>query len=665
LCEAARRNDTLAAVQILEQSGGRFSWQTIRKLGHGGPAFSIRSDFHPYHWQEEALGKWHERGRRGVLEVVTGAGKTVLALQAMSDCHRENPETRTSVLVPTKVLMYQWAVELVRLLGVHPEEIGLRGDGHKDSFAKGKKVMVVIVNSAILDDYLRDDVASFSGQIPHLLVADECHRYRGEEFRRAFDCRADWTLGLSATPIEPAAAGDAHEASLDVVVEKLGQIFYNYSYRQALENRIIQPFTVSYFGVDLTPTERKSYDAYTKRLAKVLERIRQRYGVRLDTMKAKSFDQKLQVILKTDREFDRAILDYFTLVRERKDLVFGALNRKRCYLDLINQHREDKVIVFHEHIEDLEAIVAPFDRRQVPLDIEEAVPGSLDPRADMKSKREVDQLLEDLFKRPSFRAVMYHSGHARQSWNAIAMEWFRSGVANVMLSVKALVEGVDVPKARIGIIRTSSSSVRQRIQTTGRILRRASGKDQPAALYVIYVRETTDERIFRGTDWAEQIGSSSIESFHWYPPEDPLEMEGEREDLHGVLPVPPTIEDEPPLEVDVSALAIGALYPGRYAGVELHVDSKGRPFRRTRVGRQFISNQEVKAAAANVKILKGGGKFVVTPQGHVVTRVRGTGLVFLGETGDLEYETPKGRRVTKGMEGRPPTFTELFGETGD
>jgi len=52
------------------------------------------------------------------------------------------------------------------------------------------------------------------------------------------------------------------------------------------------------------------------------------------------------------------------------------------------------------------------------------------------------------------------------------MEWFRDeGHANVMLSVKALIEGVDVPSADVGIIRVSNSSIRQRIQTFGRVLR--------------------------------------------------------------------------------------------------------------------------------------------------------------------------------------------------
>ena len=49
-----------------------------------------------------------------------------------------------------------------------------------------------------------------------------------------------------------------------------------------------------------------------------------------------------------------------------------------------------------------------------------------------------------------------------------ALARFRSGEVNVLVSVKSLVEGIDVPDADVGVSVASSSSVRQRIQTLGR-----------------------------------------------------------------------------------------------------------------------------------------------------------------------------------------------------
>ncbi len=51
---------------------------------------------------------------------------------------------------------------------------------------------------------------------------------------------------------------------------------------------------------------------------------------------------------------------------------------------------------------------------------------------------------------------------------------FRTGDFDVLVSVKSLVEGIDVPDADVGVSVASSSSVRQRIRTLGRVLRRRS-----------------------------------------------------------------------------------------------------------------------------------------------------------------------------------------------
>lgn len=649
------------AIEAVQSAGGRFSFEALKRLRHTGPSYSIKPGLQPYAWQIHALTEWHSNGNRGVLKVVTGAGKTVAALLAIRDMVKSDNNLRVTVLVPTKVLMYQWTTELVRLLAVPIEDIGLRGDGHKDSFAAGKKVMVAIVNSAVLDSYLIKDVNSLTTDTKHMLIADECHRYSGEEYQKVFRCRFDWSLGLSATPSEKSPDDSQVSTSPSVPESPLGREILNYSYRKALKDGIIQPYTVKYYGVDLTPSERGKYDAYTKKIAKALDRIRQRYGPRLEAMNAPSLDQKLQTILNSDESPDPSIFDYFRFVRERKDLVFGCLNRRWCYLTLIQKHARDKVIVFHERIDDLQAIVSPMDRRELERSspdeafIEKQGPtGGLDP-----NKARVNQELEQLFVQPSFRPVMYHSGHYRQAWNQIAMDWFRDGTANVMLSVRALIEGVDVPTASVGIVRTSSSSGRQRIQTTGRILRKAFGKTE-SVLYVIYVVDSSDERIFKDVGLAEALGSEAIESYHWTPPNETSGPEGCLTDRS--LPTP-KVWDEGPIEVSADDLSIGDSYPGKYAGYEYHVDARGRPYRRTRSGKAFIRSPEVLEAASHLLRLKGGGKFVVSPQGHILTKVKGKGLVYLGTVSSLQFEEPA-LPTMKHPKGGSPTFQDVLANLG-
>ena len=79
----------------------------------------------PFPHQQEALAAWQRAGRRGVVVLPTGAGKTYVAQMAMQATPRS-----TLVLVPTLDLMHQW---YAHLRAAFPDaEVGLLGGGSKD-----------------------------------------------------------------------------------------------------------------------------------------------------------------------------------------------------------------------------------------------------------------------------------------------------------------------------------------------------------------------------------------------------------------------------------------------------------------------------------------------------------------------------------------------------
>ena len=84
------------------------------------------------------------------------------------------------------------------------------------------------------------------------------------------------------------------------------------------------------------------------------------------------------------------------------------------------------------------------------------------------------------------------------------IDWFRNGRLNVMFSARALAQGFDLPGADHGTVRTSTSNVRQRIQTIGRMIRKKE-KGKEAEIWIVYVKDTTDERIFEKHDWEEEL----------------------------------------------------------------------------------------------------------------------------------------------------------------
>src|SRR5271154_412108 len=68
-------------------------------------------DLHP--WQEQCVDQWFAAGKRGVLKVVTGAGKTILALAIAEKLQQTTaPDLCLAIVVPTIVLLDQWQEEL-------------------------------------------------------------------------------------------------------------------------------------------------------------------------------------------------------------------------------------------------------------------------------------------------------------------------------------------------------------------------------------------------------------------------------------------------------------------------------------------------------------------------------------------------------------------------
>ena len=121
-----------------------------------------------------------------VIQLPTGAGKTVVALFCIAD--RKQPAL---VVVHTKELLYQWRDAAKKFLRLKDNQIGLLGEGQKKI---GKKLTIATIQT------LRKMAPEVSKKIGFLIV-DECHHVPAKTFTDTvsqFDCR--YMLGLSATP---------------------------------------------------------------------------------------------------------------------------------------------------------------------------------------------------------------------------------------------------------------------------------------------------------------------------------------------------------------------------------------------------------------------------------------------------------------------------------
>jgi superfamily II DNA or RNA helicase len=197
-------------------------------------------------YQEGALSAWQLAGQRGIVVLPTGAGKTRVALAAIHAV-RARSGARCLCLVPTRVLLHQWAAELSRSLG---PPVSIHGDGAHEVSA----VTVATFESA----YRYMPVL---GDRFELLVVDEVHHFgsglRDEALQMSI---APWRLGLTATP--PAAA------ALEGLQMLVGPIVYELGVAD-LAGRFLADFEVIRWTLDLDEAERTVHDDAMARFRRV------------------------------------------------------------------------------------------------------------------------------------------------------------------------------------------------------------------------------------------------------------------------------------------------------------------------------------------------------------------------------------------------------------
>ena len=139
----------------------------------------------------------------------------------------------------------------------------------------------------------------------------------------------------------------------------------------------------------------------------------------------------------------------------------------------------------------------------------------IDPRARIlifHERIEYADLIHDYFEENGIESTVYHTGKNPQQRRE-NLRRYKDGDVNILITCRALDEGLDVPDTSVGIIVAATSSVRQRIQRVGRILRKSPGKDY-SEIYTIYV-EKLEERIFSKSDMKNlESSAEKIETVH-------------------------------------------------------------------------------------------------------------------------------------------------------
>ncbi|AXG06897.1 ATP-dependent helicase [Haloplanus rubicundus] len=276
------------------------------------PALDLSTDYDLREYQREALDAWTAAGRRGVLELPTGSGKTVVAVAAMAAL-----DTPTLVVVPTVDLLTQWRRELETEFSI---TVGQLGGGEQ----RVEDVTVSTYDSA----YLRaDDVGDRFG----LVVFDEVHHLGGEGYRDvARLLTAPARLGLTATFERP---DGAHEVIEDLV----GPVVYDLAVDD-LAGEHLADYELRRIEVELTDEEREAYEDAQGTFVDYLKTT----GL---TFSSGSDYQELVMRSGNDPRAREALL----AKQEAREIMMNADAKVEALARLLDRHRDDRIIVFTAH----------------------------------------------------------------------------------------------------------------------------------------------------------------------------------------------------------------------------------------------------------------------------------------------------------------------------
>jgi len=421
-----------------EASGASYASDTRRALdGSCAPDASCAALPRLRTWQREALNAWRRQGHRGVVEAVTGTGKTVVGLT----CAREELDRRGQVvvIVPTRELQSQWQRLFAPVMPTGTT-LGLLGNGHDDGLSSHDAV-IAVVNSARL--------ARLSPRRPGgLLIADECHRYASAENRLALDIAFPRRLGLSATFARP---DDGHLAWL---TPYFGPICYSLGYQRALADDVIAPFEVVLIGARLDPFERGEYDDACDAMSRARAQLVARHGVPADPIA--TFLAHVAVLARSSDDADG--------VAARRYL--GAMQDRRRVLD--DTPAKDAV---------LDALVPAIQQAERTLVFTQSIAAA--------------ERASSLIRSHGIKARAIHSDHSAEH-RRDGLRRFADGDVRVLVAPRVLDEGIDVPATDLAIVLGASRSRRQMVQRMGRVLRlKPDGRH--ARFAVVFAADTIED----------------------------------------------------------------------------------------------------------------------------------------------------------------------------
>ena len=384
--------------------------------------------------QKEAYNAWLCNGRNGVFAMATGSGKTVTALNCLRKQYKENGFYKAIIVVPTQALAVQWKQEaesfnFQNIVSTYADKDWKNTLSRYTtrSLLDQTKSIIIITTYATFN---RKDIQIFldktKGIETFVYIADEAHNIGSTSSLKHLPEAIKWRIGLSATP--------------ERVYDELGSEFFNsrppeytfrYTMKQAIDSEVLCHYDYFPIFVELTSSEMEEYEKVSSQLRKFIDS---------DTGKYKPEAEKLLL--------------------KRKRIIHKAENKKEAILNLLENLKQrrklDYTFVF--------------------------VPEGYEPDYSERDYYDIDQ--EDVHIIDEYAQMFKNQGYSYHKYISglddapNILKSFANGDIQILLSMKCLDEGVDIPRAEHAIFCSSTGNPRQFVQRRGRVLRKSKDKEK-------------------------------------------------------------------------------------------------------------------------------------------------------------------------------------------
>ena len=385
-------------------------------------------------YQEKAISSWIANNCNGIFEMATGTGKTFTSLAVAINRYEAHGRLALIILVPYLHLLSQWE-ESCKKFGFVPILCsGSHDNWHLEAKSRLQdfnikaidNICLIAVFATASSDKFKRVTKRLKAEYT-MLIGDEVHGLGAIQMRNALIDNAGMRLGLSATPRRW-----FDDEGTQAILNYFGNVCFEFSLEEAI-GKYLTPYEYRPELVQLSREEMEEYEDLSAKISKFANIQHENY----DT------EEKLKMLL-----LQRARL--IASAEEKLNRLLSLLKKMKIEAESHNKNLSHILVYcapgIHSHV--LRAISS------LGLRCHEFVHYiSLDER---------EKILND----------------------------FDKGFIQIIVAIKCLDEGVDVPSTRIAFFLASTSNPKEFVQRRGRVLRLDEGKDK-AIIYdfIIIPRE--------------------------------------------------------------------------------------------------------------------------------------------------------------------------------